>query len=278
MEFTIGSDPECFVTDGEDIVSIYGKMPGTKENPYKVTDGAIQVDGFATEFNTEPTPLVKEGEKIFSQSVTKVYNQMRPYLLEHGLAFSPVISKIFTSKFLDAQPEASKELGCDPDYNVWTGLTNTSPPANTRQRVVGGHIHIGWGQGFESNDPEHILTCKEVVKQLDVVVGLSSVLDTPDERVMQEVNRRKQYGKAGSFRIKPYGVEYRTLSNYWVFNPALRDSVYRRCVFAIDQLVSGNFLWENIKLNETVIPRAIDGCKKDSARKLLQEAKVDYIF
>ena len=28
--------------------------------------------------------------------------------------------------------------------------------------------------------------------------------------------RRKLYGRAGRFRVKPYGLEYRTLDNYWL--------------------------------------------------------------
>ena len=39
--------------------------------------------------------------------------------------------------------------------------------------------------------------------------------------------RRQMYGAAGAFRPKTYGMEYRTLSNKWIFNPKIVDFVYR---------------------------------------------------
>jgi hypothetical protein len=38
--------------------------------------------------------------------------------------------------------------------------------------------------------------------------------------------RKQLYGKAGAFRPKPYGAEYRVLSNFWVFDTKLTGWVY----------------------------------------------------
>jgi len=47
---------------------------------------------------------------------------------------------------------------------------------------------------------------------MDLYLGVPSVL-------MDKGELRKQlYGKAGAYRMKPYGVEYRTLSNFWIFS------------------------------------------------------------
>lgn len=47
---------------------------------------------------------------------------------------------------------------------------------------------------------------------MDLHLGVPSlVLD-------KDTERRKLYGKAGAFRPKPYGVEYRTLSNFWIWS------------------------------------------------------------
>jgi hypothetical protein len=40
--------------------------------------------------------------------------------------------------------------------------------------------------------------------------------------------RRELYGKAGAFRPKPYGVEYRVLSNRWLNSEALIRWVYNQ--------------------------------------------------
>ena len=43
------------------------------------------------------------------------------------------------------------------------------------------------------------------------------------------------YGKAGAFRPKTYGVEYRTLSNAWLFSKKLQSFVYRGVQRAVDK-------------------------------------------
>jgi hypothetical protein len=47
----------------------------------------------------------------------------------------------------------------------------------------------------------------------DLLCGIPSVLIDRDPNV---ANRRKQYGRAGDYRYQPHGIEYRTLSNFWI--------------------------------------------------------------
>jgi hypothetical protein len=51
-------------------------------------------------------------------------------------------------------------------------------------------------------------------------LGLWSVIRDPDTK------RRELYGKAGAFRFKPYGVEYRVLSNFWLHTPDRMEYVW----------------------------------------------------
>jgi hypothetical protein len=44
------------------------------------------------------------------------------------------------------------------------------------------------------------------------------------------------YGKAGAFRPKPYGMEYRVLSNKWLTNTRLQSWVYDTTVLAMENL------------------------------------------
>jgi len=53
-----------------------------------------------------------------------------------------------------------------------------------------------------------------LIKLLDIILGITSVL--MDNRTNKE--RRKMYGKAGDYRLKSYGIEYRVLSNHFACN------------------------------------------------------------
>src|SRR3546814_9684922 len=58
---TFGCDPEVFILDEYGApVSPEDFLPGTKEEPYKVNKGAVQVDGMAGEFNIDPAHTFDE--------------------------------------------------------------------------------------------------------------------------------------------------------------------------------------------------------------------------
>ena len=75
-----------------------------------------------------------------------------------------------------------------------------------------------------------------MVKQLDFYLGLPSLFYDND------VDRRAMYGKAGCCRFKPYGVEYRVLSNKWLSDKKLTSWVYRATMAGANALMEGNFL------------------------------------
>lgn len=133
-----------------------------------------------------------------------------------------------------AAPEEALELGCHPDCNAWTGRPN--PPPNLEfdpfLRTAAGHIHAGWTKDAELTDSQHILTCRDFVKQLDWYIGAWTVLKDPD------VTRRSLYGKAGACRFKPYGVEYRTPSNFWIADTVMRKVVWNRLQAAVNAMKS----------------------------------------
>jgi hypothetical protein len=62
--------------------------------------------------------------------------------------------------------------------------------------------------------------------------------------------RRQLYGKAGAYRPKPYGMEYRVLSNVWLKNKSLQRWVYRNTMRAIKELQYGNLVfrwWDHLE-------------------------------
>ena len=230
MEILIGADPELFVKDGDSIISGYGMIKGDKQNPFPVKNGAVQVDGMALEFNIDPAK--NQGE--FLHNITSVMAQLRKMVPKFELVAQPTAH--FTDEYLMGQPKEALELGCEPDYNAYTGgAMNPKPNQNLPMRTGAGHIHIGWTKDVDIADPVHLQDCIRVVKQLDTYLGVPSTVFDPD------VERRKMYGQPGSFRPKSYGVEYRVLSNAWLTSPYLMSYVYRNTIRALDDLLKGKF-------------------------------------
>lgn len=217
--FTFGADPEIFLGKGDSPVSAYGVIEGDKENPCPVTNGAIQVDGMAVEFNIDPVPSNDFG--AFNSSIVSVMKQLKDRVKQHDdkIVFKLQPTMEFGQEFLDGQPEEAKMLGCDPDFNAYTGKMNDTPDGTRTFRTAAGHVHVGWGADIPVDNPEHLEICANFIKHLDATVGLFMTIIDRDPK------RRELYGKAGAFRPKPYGVEYRTPSNMWLAN---KD--YRRCV------------------------------------------------
>lgn len=216
-DLLIGCDPELFVKNKGEFISAHGLIQGNKANPYYVDDGMVQVDGMALEFGI--TPAATSGQFIKRiDIVLKQLKEMIPSSLK--LEMSPVA--FFSDKVMEEAPREAKELGCTPDFNAWSGGMNSPPEAPSNMRSAGGHVHLGWTNDKDPFDPDHFYSCCTLVKMLDYYLGVPSLLLDSD------TERRKIYGKAGSFRAKPYGLEYRSLSNFWIKEPKLMRWVFDR--------------------------------------------------
>jgi hypothetical protein len=220
---TFGADPELFVVNAEgDFVTAEGLIPGTKDKPHKVECGAVQVDGMAAEFNIDPVSTYEE----FVHNVKTVRKQLER-MLPKGYKLACVPTATFKQEVWDNTPDHAKMLGCSPDYNAWKGRPNPSPKDTPCVRHAGGHLHIGWTNNAKTNDDDYVAACIDLVKQLDWYLGGWSLLKDSDTL------RRSMYGKAGSLRFKPYGVEYRTLSNFWLKTDSLMLQTWNRMQKAI---------------------------------------------
>lgn len=237
--FLFGCDPELFVfnTETGKFVTAEGLIPGTKADPYKVDKGAVQVDGMAAEFNINPARTFEE----FDDNIATVMKQLEK-MLPKGHVLRAIPAVVFDKESFDAAPDKAKMLGCSPDYNAWTGKVNPPPrdPSNPYLRTASGHIHIGWTEGADTMDPQHVSNCCDLVKQLDWYLGGWSC------HIDSDPTRRALYGKAGALRFKDYGVEYRVLSNFWIVDRAKRLEVWNRLQIAIGNMVS----------NRTFMPEA----------------------
>lgn len=228
MSLLIGADPELFVSEGDKFVSGYNMIPGTKKAPHPVKNGAVQVDGMALEFNIDPASTKTE----FIRNINSVQRQLRE-MIPYKYRLKTVPTAHFEPELMASQPLEATELGCDPDFNAYTGLPNPRPNGDVPFRTGSGHIHVGWTEGMDINDPDHLEACRMMTKQMDVILGLLSPLWDKDTQ------RRTLYGNLGAFRPKPYGVEYRVLSNAWLRNDKLKRMVFELTSFAYNELING---------------------------------------
>lgn len=226
----IGCDPELFLKNSKgEYVSAHNLLPGTKVEPFKVKGGAVQVDGVAAEFNTDPA----ETSIQFVQNIAQVMSSMQGMIPDVNFAIEPFA--VFEPTYFNSLPSETKELGCDPDFNAWTGQVNPAPNGdNTTMRTASGHIHIGWCDGVNPHGKVHFEDCLTVVKQLDYYLGLYSLVWDKDN------TRRQMYGKAGAFRPKSYGCEYRVLSNAWIKSQDLQMWVFNAAQTAVNSLFNGD--------------------------------------
>lgn len=218
QEILIGCDPEVFIFDGPYPISAHDIIPGTKEKPYAVDKGSIQVDGLAAEFNIEPAKTPME----FDKRITIVLEQLREKIWEKSkdltIAFLPFVR--FKPGYYNSLPEPVKELGCVPDYNFEGKQKKIDPNLkNLPLRTASGHIHVGFTQDQDPFDPEHFNTAM-------ILSQGASILEYMKPVTLLEQQRVKYYGGDGAFRPKPYGVELRTPSNRWVKNSIDRVKIF----------------------------------------------------
>lgn len=217
---TLGSDPEFFIKDKEGkLKSIIGLLGGTKEAPKMIDDfGAfrVQEDNVAAEYNIPPS----ESKERFIQHILWPQKVIAQIIGTDKYEISTLASASFPDIEL-VHPKA-QEFGCDPDFNAWKdGKENAKPQCKDKNfRTAGGHVHIG----MDDKSPLNIV---RTIRNMDRFVGVWSVITDQDDK------RRQLYGKSGSFRPQPHGCEYRTLSNFWIFDEGLIGEVWDRTQMAV---------------------------------------------
>ncbi len=251
-QFLLGADPECFVGDGTSVRSIIGKIGGTKEYPLPLPLGegfAVQEDNVALEFNIPPSG----SRAAFSGNIQKALDFLAQTVKDsHDLQLVKESAISFPEEEL--MEPAALMFGCDPDFNAWTGKKNPRPKADDwKLRSCGGHVHIG-----------HKMTQEKKMllgQACDLFLAVPSVLQDDGEL------RKQLYGKAGAVRFKPYGMEYRVLSNYWIFDPKLSSWVYDAVERAIDFVEQGNTL----TTEEELITNCINKNNREVAAQLIDK-------
>ena len=239
VHFTIGCDPEFFLQKEGAYVASIPYVDGMKGDPQPLGRGnGVMVDNVALEFCTPPA--MKEAK--FVRTVKHAISSIRAMLPEDVKLVAMASARFPISEL---EHPICQEFGCDPDFNAYKdGAKNNKPSLMDKQfRSCGGHIHVGHAM---LKDQANRIT---MIKLMDAIHGLvSTILDSG----ASSVERRKLYGKAGCFRPTEYGVEYRTLSNYWCKAPELTKLMYRCTRDAISMLAKGKagIILDSIDLKE----------------------------
>jgi hypothetical protein len=214
MSLTIGADPEIFMfheEEGRHVCAI-DKVPGTKDAPFIVGNGGIHVDNMAAECSVAPATTAS----TFSDNIGEMLGIFSKGFADYGC----VVSRKDVVEFDPDQfyhPDAYA-AGCEPSICAW-GVNPSPEFGESRVRCAGGHVHIGLDIA-EADIPQ-------LVKCLDVHLTLG-LLDRDDPR------RRALYGLAGEYRRKPYGLEYRTPSNQWIFTDEDRKAVFDKVRWCVE--------------------------------------------
>jgi len=233
--FTLGCDPESFLINKDgNVVSAIGRIGGSKHEPKPILENygkgyALQEDNVLLEYNIPPASSFSE----FTDSIDIVHHYIDRLLADQELARAKIASHSMHPK--EVEHPMAWVFGCEPDFNAWTLKVNPRPRCEDPLfRSAGGHIHIGIPNLSKSQSVA-------IVRWLDRYVGSYLLKHDPDDQ------RSKLYGAPGAMRFKEYGLEYRTPSNWWTFQPTnIIEEIYGYIRRAVERGMTG-------KINEVKV-------------------------
>lgn len=256
----LGTDPELFLYSEEKakFIPVCGLVGGTKDKPLPISTEnpmfAVQEDNVALEFTIPPVNNLNDW-------LTNI-NFVKDYITETILKPKELIPYyVGAARFEneDLQSKAAQEMGCSSSYNAWTYKQHSVDRSDETLRTTGMHIHVG----YDKPDTDVSI---ELIRAMDLFLGVPSVLIDPD------TERRKMYGKAGDYRLKSYGTEYRVLSGYFLSNDELLKWVYKNTQKAIEFVNMGGII-----TNAEEIIECIDNCNKELALEIIEDYKIEVL-
>jgi len=251
-DVTIGADPELFFEKDGEIISVEGLIGGTKKEPRPITDDghSVQEDNIMAEFNIPPSNTRQD----FIDHIEFVKGYLSLVANKNNAKLNFSASANIDRKYL--KTKQALEFGCEPDFNFYSKRSNEKPSSRSTLRTCGGHIHIGYDNPTQKQS-------EMIIFAMDIALGLPSLeLDLDDKR-------RSMYGKAGSFRFKEFGIEYRTLSTFWTASEELIGWAYDKVQYAIELINSGAI--EKVKPYSKLIEKTINTNDRVMAQKLIEQ-------
>lgn len=230
---TFGCDCEFILTLHGQYKSAVPVLKGTRDKRERLGGHEIFHDNVLAEVAIKHGSTLPEVVDNFGAALKWLSSKVSPCKLNLAA------SADFPMREL-TDPDA-KQAGCDEETDAYTRKTLPSQEnaiKTTPFRTAGGHIHLGGDGALQDS-----IKIKLVVYALDLFVGVPSLY--LDNNILAQ-ERRRMYGKAGSYREKSYGLEYRALSPFWLRSPDTVKLVYNLSMFALDFVESGmmNRFWK----------------------------------
>jgi hypothetical protein len=174
----------------------------------------VVLDGVQAELHVNPSSCRQTLGANVAAAFMLLAQQLKT-MPDVAIEFKPVV-KVSKKEFDSLKPE-SKLLGCAPSLNYYDKDAKIDIDMTSyKTRSAGGHLHLGLHAAIRKYRDR-------LPPLFDIVVGNTCVLLDRDPDAAE---RRKVYGRAGEHRMPKHGIEYRTLSNFWLYNYKLMSMVF----------------------------------------------------
>ena len=229
----MGGDPEFFIENETGVMGSENIIPKDglqveKDRVKEIKNGAnvrnaketyLKQDGVQCELNLAPQSC----RAYLANEIANCFYTLRKHLKGAKLCDKEVIT--MDKKTLDKLSENARKFGCAPSQNTYSGTENKIKVKANRYllRSAGGHIHLGKIEHYDNDSKDIYKDHRQVVEMLDIILGCTCVLIDRDPWAKK---RREVYGQAGDYRLTSYGLEYRTLSNFWLGHYFIMSLVY----------------------------------------------------
>ena len=243
-KFTFGTDPEFMLVDKKgNHISAIDVVPGNRNERHLHNGHEFFYDNVLAECAIKPGKTKEEAIENIREALTHYAELVQPYKLKAQAAWNYKPEQLTHEHAIEAGCSAEH---CAYQIAVMEPLAAEEFLMGGTLRTGGGHIHLGT-TCFASIT----LGSSWLTKVLDMFVGVPSIFIDKDPTSKE---RKVLYGQPGRYRPKDYGLEYRTVGNFWLTSPKLVEIIYELCDCAIQFIEDENHLewwsFDEDKINE----------------------------
>ena len=271
----LGCDPEFFFMKNGQVIGSEKVLPKNGIPDGCGYGGKTIIDGVQAELN----PVSSNCRESLAYQIFICFNSLKKRLEETGATVAAESIVDISQKELESLSKGSRLFGCAPSVNIYNENKDktskiSANPTTYLKRSAGGHIHLGNAiAGYIVENSQKAIAVEKALKEmpevmvpiLDIIVGNTCVLLDRNEG---NVERRKNYGRAGEYRLKPYGIEYRTLSNFWLRSYSLFSLVFALARMSVHIVAQSTKTNDNVKL-------LFDAVKREDVVEAIQKNDFD---